>query len=300
METVRRTATNPETGDKYQIKLPASDDIKQTILELPCPPDGMRINDTAKILAEKFGLSDKQKNAVYKSGDNIFYHWVQPEFRKLLDEGKLKQPGGEGTPYFHVDETVDETPQLSPDEPIEEKYQKLIEEYHQELRDELTNELLQQINETLPVFFERLVLDLLVKTGYGGSGANAKAVGGSRDAGIDGIIYGGSPWFDTIYVQVKHWKQNVSRPEIQKFAGALQGQSAQKGIFVTTSNFSKNARKYVDTIAPNPKVILIDGVKLAQLMIDHGFGVYTEKINEIKRVDMENTPDTRDPKHPSE
>ena len=260
--------------------------VRQAILELPYPSDGMRIKDAVEILAEKFGLSEELKNAKNKSGNNVFYHVVHQQFDNLLDKGKLKQPGGPRTPYFRVDKTVDETPQLFPDEPIEEKYQKLIEEKYQKLRGELADELLQQINETFPGdFFEKLVLDLLVKTGYGGSGANAKAVGGTGDAGIDGIIYGGSPWFDTIYVQVKHWKQNVSRPEIQKFAGALQGQSAQKGIFVTTSNFSKNAREYVEKIDQN--VILIDGAELAQLMIDHNLGVSTAKNGEIKRVDSD-------------
>ena len=281
METTERTTINVDTGIEYQIEMPALKVIRQAILDFPRSPDGMKVNDTVERLAEKFELSEEQKNAVSPAGTKIFYSMVANAFGKLLEKGKLKQPGGKGTPFFHVDET----PQLSPDEPIEEKYQKLIEEYHQELRDELTNELLQQINETLPVFFERLVLDLLVKTGYGGSGANAKAVGGTGDAGIDGIIYGGSPWFDTIYVQVKHWKQNVSRPEIQKFAGALQGQSAQKGIFVTTSNFSKNAREYVEKIDQN--VILIDGAELAQLMIDHNLGVSTAKNGEIKRVDSD-------------
>ena len=99
METVFRRATHPDTGDKYQIELPDPAVIRQAILELSFPPDGMTIKNAEKILAEKFELSEAQKNAVYKSGDNIFYHGVQTQFRNLLEEGKLKQSGGEGTPY---------------------------------------------------------------------------------------------------------------------------------------------------------------------------------------------------------
>ena len=144
METVPRTAIDLNTAV-----------IKQAILELPCPPDGMRVNDTVEKLAEKFGLSDEQKNAKNNSGNNIFYHKVQPQFRNLLKEDKLKQPGGKGTPYFHVDETPKPFPPIdppTPDEPIEENYQNRI--------DELTNELLQQIRDKHPGFTVELTVSL--------------------------------------------------------------------------------------------------------------------------------------------
>ncbi len=277
METVWRTAIHPETKLEYKIEMQALKEIRQAILKLDFPPAGMTIKNAVEILAENFELSEEQKNAVYKSGTNIFYSMVAHTFGVLLKKDKLKQPKGKKTPFFPADAPVDEPPGFFPGDTL---IPESIEEYYQKLRAKLANELLQQIKETQAAFFEKLVLDLLVKTGYGGSRANAETVGRSGDAGIDGIISGGRPWLDTIYVQVKRWEKNVSRPEIQKFAGALQGQSAQKGIFVTTSNFSKNAREYVKKIDQN--VILIDGAELAQLMIDHGFGVYTAKNEEIK------------------
>ena len=155
METVRRTATHPETGDKYQIELPDPAVIRQAILELPCPPNGMMPKETSKRLAEKLKLSEEQKNAGYKGGDNIFYFMVALAFDKLSEEGKLKQPGGPYTPYFLVDETPKPFPPIdppTPDELIEEKYQKRI--------DELTHELLQQIREKHPGFTVELTVSL--------------------------------------------------------------------------------------------------------------------------------------------
>ena len=121
--------------------------------------------------------------------------------------------------------------------------------------------------------------------GYGGSREDAQAVGRSGDGGIDGIINEDRLGLDVVYVQAKRWEGNVSRPEIQKFAGALQGQRARKGIFITTSSFSEKASDYVKTI--DSKIVLIDGKQLAEYMIDHDVGVSVEKTYEIKRVDSD-------------
>ena len=122
--------------------------------------------------------------------------------------------------------------------------------------------------------------------GYGGSREDAgKAVGRGGDGGIDGIINEDRLGLDVVYVQAKQWEDNVSRPEIQKFAGALQGQRARKGVFITTSSFTKGAEEYVKTI--DSKIILIDGNQLAQYMIEHNVGVSIEKTYEIKRVDSD-------------
>ncbi|MCE2414495.1 restriction endonuclease [Candidatus Poribacteria bacterium] len=122
--------------------------------------------------------------------------------------------------------------------------------------------------------------------GYGGSREDAgKAVGRGGDGGIDGIINEDRLGLDVVYIQAKQWKENVSRPEIQKFAGALQGQRARKGVFITTSGFTKGAEEYVKTI--DSKIILIDGNQVAQYMIEHNVGVSVEKTYEIKRVDSD-------------
>jgi len=165
----------------------------------------------------------------------------------------------------------------SPDDQIENAYQ--------ELRAELGAEILGTIKGCSPRFFEELVVDVISRMGYGGSHKETRqAIGGSGDEGIDGIIKEDRLGLDAIYLQAKRWEGIVGRPEIQKFAGALQGQRARKGIFITTSGFSREAREYVLYI--DSKIILIDGLRLVELMIDHGVGVSTEAIYEIKRIDL--------------
>ena len=168
-----------------------------------------------------------------------------------------------------------------------------IEKNYQQIRSELAEELLQQIGENTPRFFEELVIDLLVKMGYGGSREDAEAVGRSGDGGIDGIINEDRLGLDVVYVQAKRWEGNVGRPEIHKFTGALIEKNARKGIFITTSDFSREARESADN-SDDPKIVLIDGRQLAEYMIDHNVGVSTVKTYEIKRVDSDYFIDTDD------
>lgn len=157
---------------------------------------------------------------------------------------------------------------------------------HRKLQSDLASELLDSIKRCSPGFFERLVVELLVKMGYGGSRADAgKAIGKSGDEGIDGIIKEDRLGLDIVYVQAKKWGNPVSRPEIQKFAGALQGQRAKKGIFITTSTLSKNAIEYVSVI--DSKIVLIDGKQLAKLMIENDVGVSRIASYEIKKIDSD-------------
>ncbi|WP_345890012.1 restriction endonuclease [Paenibacillus dendritiformis] len=154
------------------------------------------------------------------------------------------------------------------------------------LRKELAFELLQRLKAGSPQFFEKAVVELLVKMGYGGSISDAgKAVGKSGDGGIDGIIKEDRLGLDMIYIQAKRWEGVVGRPEIQKFVGALQGQKARKGVFITTSSFTKEALEYVTFI--DNKVVLIDGEQLTQLMIDYNLGVSTVAVYEEKRIDLD-------------
>ena len=164
--------------------------------------------------------------------------------------------------------------------------EELFEESYRSIRQELAQELLNQVKKASPGFFERLVVDLLVKMGYGGSREDAgEAIGKSGDEGIDGIIKEDRLGLDTIYIQAKKWDGGVGRPEIQKFVGALHGQRARKGIFITTSDFSSNAREYVSNI--DRKVVLIDGKQLAEFMIDHNVGVSKISAYEIKKIDSD-------------
>ena len=166
----------------------------------------------------------------------------------------------------------------TPEEALEYGYQKINES--------LSEDILTNVKSCSPEFFERLVIDLLVKMGYGGSRKEAgEVLGKSGDAGVDGIIKEDKLGLDVIYVQAKRWDNTVGRPEIQKFAGALLGQKARKGIFITTSNYSPDAIEYAQNI--ESKIILIDGKRLAELMIEYSLGVSSLATYEIKRIDSD-------------
>jgi restriction system protein len=169
------------------------------------------------------------------------------------------------------------TPQ-TPEENIEDAYI--------ELRQSLTSRLLEQIMESTPAFFEQLVVDLLVGMGYGGSFKDAaRTVGRAADGGIDGVIKQDILGLDSIYIQAKRWKGNIGRPAIQAFVGSLEGRHASKGVFITTSNFTEEAKEYAESIAK--KVILIDGEAVCQHMIDFNIGVRVERSYELPAIDLD-------------
>jgi restriction system protein len=171
-------------------------------------------------------------------------------------------------------------------EPSETNPEEALESAFQELQHALASDILQSVKDCSPQFFERLVIDVLVKMGYGGSRKEAgQAIGKAGDEGIDGIIKEDKLGLDIIYIQAKRWGNPVGRPEIQKFVGALHGQRARKGIFITTSNFTRDALDYVKNI--ESKIILIDGALLAELMIEHNVGVTTVASYEIKKIDSD-------------
>ena len=157
---------------------------------------------------------------------------------------------------------------------------------YQDLKNNLAGELLQQLKASSPRQFENTVIDLLVAMGYGGSRKEAaKAIGRSGDEGIDGVINEDRLGLDVIYVEAKKWESTVGRPEIQKFAGALQGQHAKRGIFITTANFSKEATDFASRV--DNKIILIDGDTLVQHMIDHNVGVPPSVNYEVKKIALD-------------
>ncbi len=177
---------------------------------------------------------------------------------------------------------------LLPDPPAiaEQTPAELLETSYQRLRQTLADDLLERIRSASPRFLEQLVVDLLVTMGYGGSRADAgQAVGGSGDDGVDGIIKEDRLGLDFVYVQAKRWDQPVGRPLVQAFAGSLEGQRARKGVFNTTSTFTRDARDYVTRI--EKRIVLVDGEQLAQLMIDHGVGVADVTTYRVKRVDAD-------------
>ena len=164
--------------------------------------------------------------------------------------------------------------------------EELIDESFLIIQKALSQELITKIKSCSPYFFENLVVELLVKMGYGGSLSDAgKAIGKSGDEGIDGIIKEDKLGLDIIYIQAKRWEGNVGRPEIQKFVGALAGQGAKKGIFITTSKFTPDALNYIPR--NETKIVLIDGEKLTRLMIEYNLGVSTQNIYELKKMDTD-------------
>lgn len=162
-----------------------------------------------------------------------------------------------------------------------------LETIYSQLSSALAHDLLEKVLSQTPNFFENLVVELLVKMGYGGSIEDAgKAIGKSGDEGIDGVIKEDKLGLDVIYVQAKRWQpgNTVGRPELQAFVGALAGQGGKKGVFITTSSFTREAEAYNPQ---NVKIVRIDGKKLAQLMIDYNIGVSTRAMYEIKRIDLD-------------
>ncbi len=194
------------------------------------------------------------------------------EFRQFRGVGR-KAPG-------------DQAPQARDASGAAETPEEMLEQAHESIRAELAQELLERVKAGTPQFFENLVLELLLKMGYGRNRAEAgRAIGRSGDEGIDGIISEDRLGLETIYIQAKRWEGTVGRPEIQKFVGALHGKKARKGVFLTTGTFSADARDYVSHV--DSRVVLIDGNELAGYMIDHDLGVTPRTTYAIKRVDSD-------------
>ncbi|MBI5676578.1 MAG: restriction endonuclease [Nitrospirae bacterium] len=218
-----------------------------------------------------FKIADKGSTVLNQKPEKINVQFLE-QFQEFKDFRALR--------HKKEDDEIEteEIAKSTPEEALETAYQRL--------RDDLAIELLLQIKTSSPSLFEKLVVELLVKMGYGGSRHDAgKAIGKSGDEGIDGIIKEDRLGLDIIYIQAKRWDNTVGRPEVQKFAGALEGQRARKGIMITTSSFSQEAHDYVLRI--NSKIVLIDGKRLAQLMIDNNLGVDPIATYEIKRIDSD-------------
>lgn len=195
-----------------------------------------------------------------------------PEFVEFISQ---KRPEASEA-VTQVDEQPDD--QRTPEE--------LLENAYQGLRRQLAHDLLDRIKKSSPKFFERLVVDLFVGMGYGGSRKDAgRAVGQSGDEGIDGIIDEDRLGLDKVYIQAKPWDNPVGRPVIQAFAGSLEGHRAIKGVLITTSDFTREARDYVDRI--QKRIVLIDGQSLAKLMIDFNVGVNAGSNYEVKKIDLD-------------
>lgn len=217
-------------------------------------------------------ITDRGRQVLKTNPANIDVRFLKqyPEFLEFHTKRKEKQVNG-------AKEGLEKEP-TTPDERMNEAYQ--------EIRDSLAQQLIINLLQCPPERFEQIVVDLLVKMGYGGSWLDAaRAVGQSGDEGIDGIIDEDRLGLDSIYIQAKRWQDSVGRPEIQKFVGALMGKKARKGIFITTSAFSNEAQAFARGI--EYRIVLMDGKRLANLMIDYGIGVSDVSTYHIRRVDSD-------------
>ena len=277
------------------------------------------LKEAVEILAAEFNLTEQERTELLPSGQAFLFSnrvgWARTYRKKagLLDSpkrgtlsitsrglnllksnpGKVDNKTLKQYPEFlefqnykseeHITYQLaltSEEDQNTPEENIDIAYQKI--------RKSLAQELIDTVRGLSPAFFERLVVELLVKLGYGGSIKDAgQAVGKTGDEGIDGTIKEDKLGLDIIYIQAKRWQSGnvVGRPELHKFVGALAGQGAKKGVFITTSSFTKEALGY--SPKNETKIVLIDGEQLAQLMIDYNLGVSIQKVYELKRIDID-------------
>jgi len=219
-----------------------------------------------------FRITERGRSALAEKPDRIDMRFLEryPEYKAFRSTERDKSSQSK--------EACEEAQAATPEE--------LLESGYRQLRSSLAVELLQQVKNASPAFFERMVVDLLLRMGYGGTREDAgQVVGKSGDGGIDGIIKEDRLGLDVIYIQAKRWEGDVGSSEIRNFIGALSVHKAEKGVFITTSDFNRNARETAARV--NSKIVLIDGTTLADLMIDFGLGVSSVNTYEIKRIDSD-------------
>lgn len=232
------------------------------------------------------GLIERTKRSVYRITERgrkvLAQHPERIDLKVLAQFREFHEFRGKSAD----EETGKPEPTESEDRGLDATPEEQIDSAYRLLRKALAAEVLDRVREQSPAFFEQLVLDVLRAVGYGGVHEDAATrLGQSGDEGVDGVIREDELGLDLIYVQAKRWQNPVGRPEIQKFFGALHGQRASKGVFITTSSFTSDALSYARNVTP--RVILVDGGELARLMIDYGVGVANTRTYEIKRVDLD-------------
>lgn len=274
-----------------------------------------KMRDATNALAVKFELTETERKELLPSGSGIFENrvgWARmylkkagliqsPKWGHLQITGRgrntlAQSPAAIEVVYlkqfpefveYYTGEKPEELTAAQSQEAVTETPEELLAVGHQKLRRQLEADLLARVKSCPLEFFERLVVRLLIAMGYGGSLTDAgRAIGKTGDGGIDGIIKEDKLGLDILLVQAKRWNNTtVGRPDVQAFVGALHGRKARKGMFITTSTFSKDAREYADGL--EIRVILIDGSKLAELMFEHDVGVSAQSSYVVKRIDTD-------------
>lgn len=298
--------------------IPTYEECMLPLLKLLRDGEVHKLNDVIQNLEEEFSLTEEEKRELLPSGKQAIFRnrvgWAKTYMKKAglletpkraqmkissrgiellrsnpenLDSHSLMQfpefiefqlPKKKDSNSNEKSVKVDPVSSQTPEETLEYAYQ--------ELKEKLAIELINTVKEASPQFFENLVIDLLLRMGYGGSRKEAgETLGKSGDGGIDGIIKEDRLGLDIIYVQAKRWENPVPVREIRDFAGALLSKKARKGIFLTTSSFPKSAKEFVEKI--EHKIILIDGERLADLMIENNVGLSVAEVYEVKRIDTD-------------
>lgn len=294
--------------------IPDYESIMLPLMHLAAKVNGHELQLSAAIdlLADEFKLTEEERKELLPSGGTFKFSsrasWARTYLQKagLLEatrrgffritqrgidvlkkkpnriDNKLLSQFAEFLEFQGKKKNKKENDSVPHDTPIES-----IATHYEQIRQALASEILDKVKKCSPQFFERLVILLLVRMGYGGSLKDAgQAVGKTGDGGIDGVIREDKLGLDNIYIQAKRWTDKpVGSPDIDQFAGALSKKKASKGIFLTTSNFTKDALASVKEYSS--RIILIDGSQLAEYMIDHGVGVSVESIYEIKKIDSD-------------
>jgi restriction system protein len=289
------------------------------VLELASDGKEHTLEEGREVLAKRFGLTDAERAELLPSGRQRRFDnrvaWAKVYLQRaglvtgrrrahfeITDRGRqflaekpqridiaLLDRFDEFREFRSASRRSDAEPAQSPGpqaEAADQTPEELLEQAYLRIRSELVSELLARVKGGSPRFFENLVVELLLKMGYGRNRQEAgQSIGQSGDEGIDGIISEDRLGLDTIYIQAKRWDGTVGRPEIQKFVGALHGKRARKGVFLTTGTFSPDAKDYVSHI--DPRVVLIDGRQLGEFMFDFGLGVTPKAAYEVKRLDSD-------------
>ncbi|MBI2864238.1 MAG: restriction endonuclease [Chloroflexi bacterium] len=293
--------------------IPGFQSLMLPLLSIAADGNEHTLGDAVEILAAQLGLSNDERREIIPSGQLKLENrvgWARTYLKKaglLESTGRARfriaqrgievlgnKPTGITVEFLkqfaEVREFLGTSTQGNKNDnevtDLKQTPQEILDLSYQHLRHAVAQDILERARKCSPRRFEQIVVDLLVAMGYGGSRKDAgQAVGQSGDGGIDGIIKEDRLGLDIVYIQAKRWESTVGRPLVQAFAGSLEGQRARKGVLITTSQFSLEAREYVGRI--EKKIVLIDGEELAQLMIDHNIGVSELATYVVKKIDSD-------------
>ncbi|MDO4724477.1 MAG: restriction endonuclease [Comamonadaceae bacterium] len=270
--------------------IPDTSTIKQALLTALADGQEHRMSDVVSALEQALALTAEDTSARYaSSGELKFPNMVWWARYYLKQEGLLDSPKRgvvQITPQGKAALSVGQ-PLAPPNQQQQQDPQEVLETVMAQLTERLCADVLERVKQMQPQHFERLVVDVLLAMGYGFDESSGRVTPYSGDGGVDGLVHEDKLGLSSIYIQAKRYTaQSVGRPEVQQFLGALTGAGANKGVFITSAEFSRDARDFV-TRLQNQKVALIDGAQLARLMVEHGVGVSTSKTLRIQHVDSD-------------